>query len=91
MFMAIQRFRVPHLRQMFDAVHAEMVQRLLTEYDRRQREQGDGRCGFVVFPLFPERVRRIDPRHMSAGKNWKRSSDLFRKTQVGSAGKAFLV
>jgi hypothetical protein len=43
MFMAVQRFRVPHLRQMIDASHAEMVQRLLDEYDRRQREQGDGR------------------------------------------------
>ena len=43
MFMAMQRFRVPHLRQLLDASHAEMVQRLLAEYDRREKEQGPGR------------------------------------------------
>jgi hypothetical protein len=41
--MAVQRYRVPHLRELLDGVHAEMVQRLLTEYDRKQREHGPGR------------------------------------------------
>lgn len=43
MLMAVQRLRVPHLRQMLDTVHAEMVHRLLMEYDEKQRTQGAGR------------------------------------------------
>lgn len=43
MLMAVQRLRVPHLRQMIDAAHAEMIQRLLVEHDQMQQEQGPGR------------------------------------------------
>jgi hypothetical protein len=43
MLMAVQRFRVPHLREMVDVAHAEVVQRCLVEYDRMQRERGPGR------------------------------------------------
>lgn len=43
MLMAVQRFRVPHLRQIIDASHANIVEGLLSEYDRMQRERGPGR------------------------------------------------
>jgi hypothetical protein len=43
MLMAVQRFRVPHLRQLIDASHANMIEELLSEYDRMQRERGPGR------------------------------------------------
>lgn len=43
MLMAVQRFRVPHLRQMMDTVHQEMVHRLLEEHDRLEQERGPGR------------------------------------------------
>lgn len=51
MLMALQRFRVPHLRQIIDAVHAEVIQRLLSEYDRGHRERGAGRLWIRTIPL----------------------------------------
>jgi Protein of unknown function (DUF4238) len=43
MFIALQRFRVPHMRQLLDAFHAETVRSLLNEHDRRERQEGPGR------------------------------------------------
>ncbi len=42
LLMAVQRFRVPHLRQLLDVAHAEMTQRLLQDYDRLEHERGPG-------------------------------------------------
>jgi hypothetical protein len=59
MLMAVQRLRVPHLRQMLDTVHAEMIQNLLLEHDNMQREQGPGR--FWVRSISPvARPRDLD-------------------------------
>jgi len=62
MLMAVQRLRVPHLRQMIDAVHADLIKRLLLEYDQRQQEQGLGRMWIrsispLARPGDPERPR----------------------------------
>jgi hypothetical protein len=43
LLMAVQRLRVPHLRQILDAAHAELIQRLLTEYDAEELANGPGR------------------------------------------------
>jgi len=52
MLMAMQRFRVPHLRQVLDAVHADLVQGFLLEYEQRERHQGPGQLWFsTVSPL----------------------------------------
>jgi hypothetical protein len=43
MLMAVQRFRVPHIREMLDATHADTIKELLNEYDQMQKERGPGR------------------------------------------------
>ncbi len=55
MLMAVQRFRVPHLRQILDSVQAEMVRKLLTEYNRKEKERGPGRLWMkAVSPIRSE-------------------------------------
>jgi hypothetical protein len=61
MFMAVQRFRVPHLRQMLDATHAHVVQQLLEEYDRRQQEHGGGRLWIRSISPFARADEDIGP------------------------------
>lgn len=55
MFMALQRFRVPHLRQMQDATHATFVQQLLDEHKRMEKERGPGRLWIrSISPFRPD-------------------------------------
>lgn len=53
LLMAVQRLRVPHLRQMIDAAHADMIQQLLIEYDEREQREGPGQMWIRHVPMMP--------------------------------------
>lgn len=66
MLMAVQRFRVPHLRQIIDAAHTNIVDGLLSEYDRRRPEHGPGRLWIrSIRPGAPPNDRAAPPAYVS--------------------------